>query len=108
MHDYNNNRMNVPRSTHVLLSQLVMWLERVTYHHKQAAFESIKRKLLKEHLRTLDKGAFVSSSTADNYSSIHNFYEFKTIEQNYTSVKIMDYETHGMKKDLRESLARRI
>ncbi len=103
--------MNVPKGTHALLSQLVMWLERVTYHHKQAGFESIKRKLLKEDLRKLDKGAFVSNSTADNYNSINNsfcLYEFKPIEQNYTSVKIMDYETYGMKKDLRETLARRI
>lgn len=38
MHDYNNIRMNVPERTRGLLSQLVMWLERVTYQHKQAGF----------------------------------------------------------------------
>lgn len=103
--------MNVPESTRGLLSQLVMWLERVTYQHKQTGFQKIKRRLLKQDLRKLGKGAFVSNSTADNYNSINDsvfFYEFRPIEQNYTSVTILDYQTHGMRKDIRENLARRI
>lgn len=111
MHNYNNIRMNVPKSTRDFISHLVVWLERVAYQHKQAGFQAIKRKILKEDLRKLDKCAFVSNSTADNYNSINKsfcLYEFRPIEQNYTSFKIMDYQTHGMKKDLREILARRI
>jgi hypothetical protein len=90
---------------------LAVWVEKVNHHHKQAAFERIKRKLLREDLRKLGKGAFASlNSTTDNYTSVADsffIYEFRPLEQNYTSVKIMDYETHGVKRDLRDCFAKR-
>lgn len=54
------------------------------------------------------------SSTSDNnyttnsLSNCLSITDFKPIEQNYSSVKIIDYQTHGIKSDLKTSLAKKI
>jgi len=40
-----------------------------------------------------------------NYVSVS---DFKPLEANYSSIKIIDYATHGIKKDINEDVARKI
>jgi hypothetical protein len=107
--------MSIPESTHPLIAELVLWVEGLSYEFKQCAFEKIKRKILRDDLRKLNKNSFSSiSSTSDNNyttNSLSNYMsitDFKPVEQNYTSVQIIDYQTHGIKSDLKTSLAKRI
>ena len=107
--------MSVPESTHSLIAELVLWVEGVSFEYKQVAFEKIKRKVLREDLRKLHKSSFssISSASENNYTTnaLSNYVsisDFKPIEQNYSSVKIIDYQTHGIKSDIKTSLAKKI
>jgi hypothetical protein len=40
-----------------------------------------------------------------NYVSIN---DFRPIEQNYSSIKILDYQTHGLNNDIRVNNAKKI
>lgn len=71
--------------------------------------------MLREDLRKLNKKSFESiNSTSDNnyttntLSNYLSITDFKPIEQNYSSVKIIDYQTHGIKSDIKTSLAKKI
>lgn len=61
-------------------------------------FESIKS-------NSSTSGDNISTSTLANYVSIA---DFKPLEHNYSSVKIIDYTTHGIKADIKTSLAKKI
>lgn len=49
-----------------------------------------------------------SSSTTNMLSNYVSVTDFKPLEGNYSSIKIIDYETHGIKKDITSSLAKKI
>jgi hypothetical protein len=103
--------MNVLHSANSLVSQLVLLVEGVNCRLQQAAFEKIKRRLLREDLRKLSKGGFVSvNSTSDNdsLSNFNSISSFRPLEHNYSSVKILEYDSHGVEDDLRNSRARRL
>ncbi len=50
--------MSVNENYHPLIAELILWIEGVTFDHKQLAFERIKRKMLKDDLKRLHKNNF--------------------------------------------------
>lgn len=93
-------------------------MEGVSFEFKRIAFDRIKSKKLRDDMRRLHKNNFesiksFSSTSGDNFStnSLTNYVsiaDFKPMEQNYSSVKIIDYTTHGIKTDIKTSLAKKI
>jgi hypothetical protein len=86
---------------------LVSWVEYQNHSLMQASFDKLRKKLVNERIKKLHKNNFESiSSSSDKNSletSLSNYVsisDFKPVLDNYTSVKIIDYETHGIKKDL--------
>ena len=106
----------LPEHKHNLIAEILLWVEGVTFELKQAGFDRIKRKMLREDLRRLHKNNFesVTSSSDNNYSSrggLNSYVsitDFKPMDQNYSSVRILDYQTHGLKGDVKSNMARRI
>jgi hypothetical protein len=51
------------------------------------------------------------SETSSSHNALSNYVsvnDFKPLEGNYSSIKIIDYETHGIRKDLNTMLAKKI
>ena len=65
------------------------------------------KKLHKNNFESVNTNSESSASITalSNYVSVT---DFRPLEANYSSIKIIDYETHGIKKDLNAVLAKKI
>ena len=93
----------------------MIWIQALQFEHIHFAFEKIKRNNLKMKLKKLNKNNFesVSSSSQNNYTTgvLTNYVsisDFKPIDQNYSSIKIVDYQTYGVAKDVQSHIAQKI
>lgn len=106
--------MIVPEHYQPLISATIIWIEGYHFVLKQTAFDRIKRKILKDDLKRIHKNNFESVGSQDkNFStSLHSNYvsinDFRPIEQNYSSIKILDYQTHGLNNDIKINNAKKI
>ena len=108
----------IPDQFRSLIAEVVFIVEGVSLDHKKCAFDKIKRKVLRHEIKKLHKNNFESvGSTISETSSVsqspnlNNYVsvtDFKPLEGNYSSIKIIDYETHGVKKDINTMLAKKI
>lgn len=106
--------MNVPEECRSLIAEVIFIVEGVSLDHKKTAFDKIKRRVLRSELKRLHKNNFESvnsSSETSSSAALSNYVsvsDFKPLENNYSSIKIIDYETHGLKKDINAVLAKKI
>ncbi len=98
-----------------LIAEMIFLVEGVTVQFKKEGFDRIKRRMLRTELKRLHKNNFESvksssesSSTSNMLSNYVSITDFKPLDANYSSIKIIDYETHGIKKDITTTLAKKI
>lgn len=98
-----------------LIAEMIFLVEGVTVQYKKEGFDLIKRRMLRTELKRLHKNNFESvksssesSSTSNMLSNYVSITDFKPLDANYSSIKIIDYETHGIKKDITTTLAKKI